>query len=179
MYISLQDLEKHTVRFEADIPSGEIEFDGKVKQASELHATGSAELLSGALGEIRMQGDLRVEMEGVCDRCVEAARYGVENHFDLVYMPASEVASGGEDEVDEAGVEVGYYDGSGLELNDVLREVVLLALPMRLICKEECRGICPICGQNRNQEDCGCEPESADDRWNKLKILRTEIGPQN
>lgn len=179
MYISLQDLEHRTVHFDVDIPAGKIDFDGKIKQASDLHAKGSAQLLNGSLGEIRMQGDLRAEMEGICDRCLEPAKYSVENHFDLVYMPAEEAAAGGEDEVDEAGVEVGYYEGSGLALNDVLREVILLALPMRLTCTDDCRGICPTCGQNRNQGDCGCEPESADDRWNKLKMLRAELGPHN
>jgi uncharacterized protein len=120
-----------------------------------------------------------VEVEGTCDRCAEAAKYPIDNHFDLVYMPASEAAVGGEDEIDEAGVEIGYYEGAGLELNEVLRELVLLALPMRLICSEDCRGICPVCGQNRNQSDCRCEPATADDRWSKLKMLRAEIGPHS
>ena len=73
-------------------------------------------------------------------------------------------------------VEVGYYEGNGLPLNDVLREVVLLALPMQLVCSEDCKGICPVCGQNRNQRACGCQPVAADDRWSKLKDLRAEIG---
>ena len=179
MYISLQDLELRTVRFNEDIPAGRIDFDSKLTQVSDLHAEGTAHLLNRSLGEIRMLGDLRVEMAGVCDRCVEAAKYSVANHFDLVYVPASEAAQGGEDEVDEAGVDVGYYEGNGIELNDVLREVVLLALPMQMVCSETCKGICPVCGQNRNQVECHCEPEAADDRWSKLRALRAEIGPHN
>ena len=58
MYISLQDLELRTVRFNADIPAGQIEFDKGVQQSSALHTEGTAQLLSGSLGEIRMQGDL-------------------------------------------------------------------------------------------------------------------------
>ncbi|HEX4169719.1 MAG TPA: DUF177 domain-containing protein [Bryobacteraceae bacterium] len=179
MFISLQDLELRAVKFQVEVPAGQIDFDSKLNQASNLHAEGAAQLLNDALGEIRVTGDLRVSIEGVCDRCLENAAYSVENHFDLIYMPADEVATGGEDEIDEAGAEVGYYEGSGLELNDVLREVVLLALPMRLVCQEDCKGICPVCGQNRNQADCGCEQKPSDDRWNKLKLLRAEFGSQN
>ncbi len=179
MFISLQQLQLRLVRFNSDIPAGEIEFDTKIKQSSELHAEGVAQLLNQSLGEIRVLGDLRVSVEGTCDRCLEPATYAIENHFDLVYMPATEAAVGGEDEIDEGGVEVGYYEGSGIELNDVLREVVLLALPMRLVCSEECKGICPTCGQNRNQAECDCEPVAGDDRWSKLKMLRAEIGPHN
>ncbi len=177
MYISLQELELRTVRFNVDIPSGQIEFDKHIGQSSPLHAEGTAQLLNRSLGEIRMQGDLRVQIDGTCDRCIEAASYSIENHFDLVYMPADEAAVGGEDEIDEAAIEVGYYEGNGIELNDVLREVVLLALPMRLVCREDCQGICPVCGQNRNQTNCHCEPAITDDRWSKLKLLRAEIGP--
>jgi uncharacterized protein len=94
-------------------------------------------------------------------------------------MPTSVATEGGEDEIDEAAVEVGYYEGNGLQLNDVLREVVLLALPMQLVCGESCKGICPVCGQNRNQRECGCQAAAVDDRWSKLKNLRAEIGQRN
>lgn len=179
MLISLHDLELRSVRFNVDIPSGDIDFDASIRQSSVLHAEGTAHLLNRSLGEIRVNGDLRVEMEGICDRCAEAATYSVENRFDLIYVPSKEAASAGEEEIDQAGIEVGYYDGNGLELNDVLREVVVLALPMRVVCSEDCKGICPVCGENRNQRDCGCRPEVADDRWSKLRALRAEIGPHN
>ena len=179
MFISLQELQQHSVRFNVDIPAGEIEFDGKVRQSVVLHAEGSAELLNHSLGEIRLQGDLQVTVDAACDRCLEPVSLPIRSPFDLVYMPASVAAEGGEDEIDEAAVEVGYYEGRGLELNDVLREVVLLALPMQLVCGETCKGICPVCGQNRNQRECGCQSAAADDRWTKLKELRAEIGQRN
>jgi uncharacterized protein len=81
--------------------------------------------------------------------------------------------------VDQGGIEVGYYEGSGLELNDVLREVVLLAVPMQLVCEETCKGICPDCGQNRNQIACDCHAKAVDDRWSKLHEIRAGSGSQN
>jgi uncharacterized protein len=179
VFIGLQELELRAVRFNVDLSPGKIDFESKITQASVLHAEGSARLLNRSVGEIRVEGTLRVDVEGICDRCVEPAIYAVENRFDLVYMPSAKDSAGGEREIDQAAVEVGFYEGSGLELNDILREVVLLALPMQMVCREDCKGICPTCGQNRNQQDCGCHPELADDRWSKLKALRAEIGPQN
>ena len=179
MLINLQELQQHSVRFTVDIPAGEIDFDNKVTQSSVLHAEGVAELMSHSLGDIRLQGDLQVTMDAPCDRCLEPVSLPIRSPFDLVYMPASEAAEGGEDEIDEDAVEVGFYEGNGVQLNDVLREVILLALPMQLVCSESCKGICPVCGQNRNQRECACQTAAADDRWNKLKDLRAEIGQRD
>lgn len=178
MFISLHELELRTVRFEVDIPADEIDYETDLRQSSVLHAEGSAQLLNHTLGEIRVQGKLAVTMQATCDRCLEAACFQIENPFDLIYLPAH-AASNGDDEIDRNAIEVGYYDGNGLPLNDVLREVVLLALPMQLVCSEACKGICPVCGQNRNQQDCGCQPRAVDDRWSKLKNFRAEVGPVN
>ena len=179
MLISLQELQLHGVRFRVDIPAGEIDFDNKIKQSSLLHAEGVAELLNHSFGEIRLQGNLQVTVDSPCDRCLEPVSLPIQSPFDLVYLPASEANEGGEEEIDDAAAEVGYYEGNGLQLNDVLREVVLLALPMQLVCSEGCKGICPVCGQNRNQCECVCQTTPVDDRWNKLKDLRAEIGQRN
>jgi DUF177 domain-containing protein len=179
MLISLQQLEHRPVPFEVDVPAEKLEYDGKLTQASVLHAKGTARLVSRSLGEIRIEGHLTVSMNAECDRCLEGAVVPLDRSFDLMYVPAEDAAASGEDEVDEAGIEVGYYEGQALELNDVLREVVLLALPMRVVCSDDCKGICPLCGQNRNQKNCDCRPVTADDRWNKLKSLKSEIGLRN
>jgi uncharacterized protein len=178
MFISLQQLERRPVRFKVDIPAGEIEYDSNTTQTSVLHAEGSARLLSRSLGEVRIEGNLSVTVEATCDRCLEAAALPINHRFDLVYMPSGE--SGAiDDEIDKAGIEVGYYEGNGLRLEEILREVVLLALPMRLVCSDACKGICPVCGLNRNQGDCGGHAEAVDDRWSQLKTFRAEIGPNN
>ena len=179
MFISLQELQLRAVRFRVDIPPGEIEYGNNITQSSVLHAQGTAELLNQSLGEIRVRGKLTLTGQALCDRCLESATFPIDKDFDLVYVPADEAASQAENEVDQAGIEVGYYEGGGLPLNDVLREVVLLALPMQLVCSEACKGICPSCGGNRNQSDCDCHAETVDDRWSKLKTLRAEVGPHN
>jgi len=178
VFISLQELELRDVRFDVKIPAGEIDFDGEIRHSSPLEARGEAHLLNRSLGEIRVQGDLSVVVDAACDRCLEAIRFPIENHFDLIYMPADE-AAGDEQETGQAGIEVGYYEGGRLDVEEMLREVALLAFPMRLVCGEACKGICPMCGQNRNQNDCACARQAPDERWSQLRSFRAEVGPHS
>lgn len=182
MFLSVRELEVRKVLFKTDFPPGEIDFqDKKIRQATTLHVEGSAELLSNTLGEIRVKGELNVEMEADCDRCLEPVRIPVKTEFDLFYRPTIHDSHLHEVAIDEAESEMGFYEGGGLELGDVLREHVLLTLPMQQICSEACRGICPQCGKNRNQGDCGCEVKPADDRWSALQSMKGMLptGSQN
>lgn len=177
--ISLQELQLHSVKFNVDIPAGEIEYDGRSKQVSALHAEGEAKLISNTLGEIRIHGRLNVDMEAPCDRCLETAHHSMDKTFDLLYCPSEQLEGGGEEEINEGDSEVAYYHGNRLDLSDILREVVLLAMPMQLVCSASCKGICPSCGQNRNLQECGCRAAAVDDRWSKLRTLRSEINSRN
>ena len=173
MFFHVRDLELKPVRFDVELPPGTIEFlDPKLQQAAPLHASGQAELVMGSLGEIRVKGQVQVSLQAECDRCLEPARFPVDSSFELYYRPVAE-GYGEEKAIDAGEAEMGFYEGDGLELNDVLREFVLLALPMQKLCNENCKGICPICGQNRNQKECQCHAETSDDRWAALKSLKS------
>jgi uncharacterized protein len=123
------------------------------------------------LGEVRIRAHVKVEMEADCDRCLEPATFPIDENFVLMYRPMADSAAE-EAELDADESEVGFYEGDGLELSDVLREYVLLGLPMQRLCSEACKGICPDCGQNLNQGQCPCEEKVMDDRWSSLKQLR-------
>ncbi len=174
MFISLKELELRSVAFSVAVAAGEIEFLDGLRQVGLLEAAGKAELQNAALEEIRVRGRLRTGMDGECDRCLDPARFAVEGEFDLRYRPARFAITAARDEVEIHGSEseIAFYDGEGIELNDVLREFVVLSLPMRKLCRGDCRGICPVCGRNRNASDCGCEAKPADDRWAALKQIR-------
>jgi uncharacterized protein len=173
MLISVSELERRRVRFETAFEPGLIEFlDERLWQLTPLETRGSAQLLDFEEGEIRINGSLGVVMGAECDRCLEEARIEVKSDFDLVYMPATDAPVAAETEVARDGLEVGFYEGPGLDLKEVVREQVLLAMPMQQVCNEACKGICPVCGQNRNQIECHCELKAADDRWAALKNLK-------
>ena len=77
-----------------------------------------------------------------------------------------------EEAIDEGESEIGFYENGGMELEDILREQILLALPMQRVCSDACKGICPICGKNRNEIACDCENgKVGDDRWAAFRNL--------
>ena len=172
MFLSVKELELRKIRFDETFQPGQIDFSGEdLEAATPLHATGVAELLPHTDGEIRIQGRYSVEMKSECDRCLGEARFPLNAGFDLFYRPAKEIAREDEIEIDEGQSEIGFYEGNGLELEDILREQVLLALPMQRTCREDCPGICPVCGKNRNESPCDCRIEKADNRWGALRDL--------
>jgi uncharacterized protein len=110
-------------------------------------------------------------MASQCDRCLQSARFPLDVGFDLYYRPASLIAREEEVEIDDSEAEIGFYEGGGIALEDILREQVLLALPMQRVCSEVCKGICPSCGTNRNESVCDCRVETTDDRWGALRKI--------
>jgi uncharacterized protein len=172
VFFHVRDLELKPARFDVELPPGSIEFlDPKLKQAGPLAAAGSVEMVSESLAEIRAKGHVKVRLQAECDRCLEPSDFLLDSSFELYYRPVAE--GYGEEKVLDAGeAEMGFYEGDGLELNDVLREFVLLTLPMQRLCSENCKGICPLCGQNRNQNNCSCPTTVSDNRWAALKELR-------
>lgn len=173
MFLSVKEMEQRKVRFDETYAAGQIDFSGEdLEQGSPLQVTGSAELVPHGEGEVRIQGRYTVEMTAQCDRCLGRARFPLDAGFDLLYRPTSFIAREEEVEIDEDEAEIGFYDGGGLELEDILREQVLLALPMQRVCSENCKGICPVCGRNRNESACECRVEDSQDRWSALRNLQ-------
>ena len=173
MFLSVKEMELRKIRFDETFAAGQIDFTGEnLEQSSPLHATGVTELLKHTDGELRIQGKYTVEMASQCDRCLGQARFPLAASFDLIYRPVAEIAREEEVEIDEDEAELGFYEGGGIKLEDILREQVLLALPMQRVCSEACKGICPVCGRNRNEGDCACAPPAMDDRWNALRSLK-------
>jgi uncharacterized protein len=172
MFLSVKEMELRKVRFDETLEAGQIDFAGEdLVQTSPLHAVGLGELLAHSDGELRIQGRYTVEMAAQCDRCLGQARFPLDATFDLFYKPTSAIAREEEVEIDDGEAEIGFYEGSGIELEDILREQVLLALPMQRVCSDDCKGICPACGKNRNETKCDCRTETTDDRWGALRNL--------
>jgi uncharacterized protein len=172
MFLSIKEMEVRKVRFAETFEPGQIDFqDVEVQQVGPLQVEGVAELLANSEGEVRIRGKLSVEMKSDCDRCLGEALYPLNADLDLFYRPMSYIARDEEIKIDEGEAEIGFYAGEGMELEDILREQVLLLLPMQKICREDCRGICPLCGKNRNEADCQCKVETADDRWKALRDI--------
>lgn len=124
------------------------------RQTAPLQMNATAELHG---TEIRIRGRLTTRLETSCDRCLGNVELPIDREFDLYYRPVQAIAREEEIEIPEDDMEVGFYSGDGIELADVAVEQVILSVPMKVICRAECRGLCPVCGANLNTTQCNCK----------------------
>lgn len=119
----------------------------------------------------RLVGAAQTVLELPCSRCLEPYWLPVTALIDLRYLPASEMKTEEEREIEEEDFEVSYYRDDQIDLTELLREQFYLALPMKPLCREECRGLCPQCGANLNVAACECRPRWEDPRLAPLRRL--------
>ena len=124
--------------------------------------------------KFRLVGAAKTELELVCSRCLEPFRLTVDAPFDIRYLPFSAASTDPEREVEEEDLETGYYREDQIDLNQLLREQFYLALPMKPLCQEDCKGLCAQCGTNLNLGSCDCAPAWEDPRLAGLKGLKRE-----
>jgi uncharacterized protein len=123
--------------------------------------------------KFRLVGTVRTELELACSRCLEPFRLPVDATFDQRYLPQTDAMAEQESEVGEDDLETSFYRDEQIDLNELLREQFYLALPMKPLCREECKGLCPQCGTNLNIGTCDCVPAWEDPRLAALRQLKT------
>jgi uncharacterized protein len=181
MFLDIKELELHPLEFAEEFPPLTFDLGGEAHQKGALKASGHAEVVEEhhgkheVLKDIRLRGKLSAQLELQCARCLESVPQEIKREFELLYRPLGSDAGRDELSVTDAEAEIGYYQGEGILLEDVLREQVLLALPLKVTCREECKGLCPQCGKNLNQEQCSCSVEMEDPRWAALKEVRSRL----
>lgn len=121
--------------------------------------------------EVFVNGHVETRAKVECDRCLQPVEMPVNTDFALEYIPGSEYESGSAAELTEAEMSVSVFDGEAIDVDEIVKEQVLLAVPTRMLCREDCKGICPECGTDRNTGDCNCTTEDIDPRWAALKKL--------
>jgi len=121
--------------------------------------------------KVRLTGRVQTTLETECGRCLESIRIPVDAALDLLLLPASDNKGEAEGEVREDDLGVSFYRDETLDLGDVMREQFYLSVPMKPLCREDCLGLCPVCGVNRNREACACRTDWVDPRLEALKKL--------
>ena len=120
----------------------------------------------------RLRGSLRCAIERLCDRCLVEVSLPLEIDFDLLYAPAEELEDRtGEVELGERDLDLSVFQHDQIDLDALVLEQIELQVPIRLLCREECRGLCPQCGADWNTEQCACPPP-IDPRWESLAGLQ-------
>ncbi len=115
-----------------------------------------------------VRGGLAARVPLTCGRCVESYTVTVRPTVDARFVPAP-ATRGEERELGADDLETDVYQHGTLDLTALLETETTLALPMKPLCRESCRGLCPVCGGNRNTTDCACERPAPDPRWAALK----------
>lgn len=121
--------------------------------------------------EVFVNGHVDTRVQAECDRCLQPVELPVSADFALEYIPGSEYESTEVAELTEAEMSVAVFDGQAIDVDEIVKEQILLAVPTRMLCREDCKGICPECGTDRNTGDCNCVAKDIDPRWAALKNL--------
>ena len=181
MEFKVSELEREPIDFDLELAPGAVDFGDEAEQAGQLASAGRAEVLHehrgprDSVADIRLRGRFAGRFQVPCARCVEPVEIPLGADFDLIFRPAAADAEATERSITAPETEIGYYQKDSLSLEDVLREQVLLSLPVRTLCKPDCKGLCPRCGENRNSRPCNCEEGPSDLRWEALAGLRSRI----
>jgi len=121
--------------------------------------------------KFRLVGTVETDLELACGRCLDPFRLHVHAPFDVRYLPASTASTETEREVEDEDLGTSFYRNDQIDLSELMREQFYLVLPMKPLCREECRGLCSQCGTNLNTGTCDCAPDWEDSRLAGLKGL--------
>ncbi len=169
MKIDLDQLEQQPVEFDCRLDLEPERLDpSQVAERVEVRVVGSVRRQrSGWLLDAAVEGSGAL----LCSRCLAPVPWQVEESFSIHLLPAEDAPQEEEVDLTEDELDAHFITDRVLDLEDVAADQVMLALPMRVLCRDDCAGLCPTCGADRNRgESCRCEPES-DPRWAALRDL--------
>ncbi|MDX9745123.1 MAG: DUF177 domain-containing protein [Syntrophales bacterium] len=126
------------------------------------------------MDSILVEGDIDTEIETDCSLCLEKALIPVKNRFRYTLIPRRESVRE-EKELTAEDMEVEFYDEETIDLAPIILEQIVLQIPMRVLCRDNCRGLCPQCGTNLNTSSCSCGEKKFDERLGALKNLKLKF----
>ena len=122
----------------------------------------------------RLVGRVRTTIELTCSRCLEGFSLVVDEAFDVLFLPHAETSTAEERAVEDDDLSTAYYSDNVIDLGQLVQEQCYLVVPMKPLCSEACRGLCPECGINLNTASCDCRPIWVDPRLAVLHNLRKD-----
>jgi uncharacterized protein len=155
--------------FDLIIEPNLIDLDGDIGSLTKpLQVIGT---LTKKLVQIDVEGKINGEIELICSRCLENTSTKIENSFEVAFVTKDYFTTETEAELTDEDLDVSLYDGETIDLIELAREQLLLEVPTHFVCKTDCKGLCPKCGTNLNNQTCNCDTKEIDPRWAKLKEL--------
>jgi len=170
MYIDLKEVTREGLHLSREV---DLTLPPSIEEEVEVLNPCLVELKVTPIGtKYRIVGSISLKLRLQCSRCLESYPFDLFCDFDLLYLPIEVMPSEASVELEDKDANVTYYREDKIELLELLREQVLLAFPMKPICSEECKGLCPHCGANLNISSCNCKEASIDPRLEKLKKIK-------
>jgi len=124
--------------------------------------------------QFHLTGTIRTTLELPCSRCLEPFTSPVDASFDLRYQPHALNTGNDEREIEEDDLSTAFYENDEIDLGQLMREQFYLSVPMKPLCQDGCRGLCPVCGTNLNRGTCACKQDWEDPRLAVLRNLKHE-----
>ena len=121
--------------------------------------------------EILLRGNIKTQLELECGRCLKHFLYPVNENFQTIFQPFSPGSTEEEIELTKDKLDIEFYKDDVIDLTEIVREQILVSIPIMPLCDKACQGLCPKCGQNLNRNKCFCTIETIDPRWAKLQAL--------
>ena len=169
MRIELVNLEHGRADFAHVYQPDELgSFDERVQVVAPVEVTGTVRL---ERTEVFVNGHIETRAQVECDRCLQRVETPVHADFDLQYITGTDYESTAAAELTEDDLSVSVFDGEAIDVDEIVKEQILLAVPTRMLCRPDCKGICPDCGIDKNSGDCVCGTDDVDPRWAALKNL--------
>lgn len=128
-------------------------------------------------GTVEADGTFRGELTSICGRCLVPFNDPISGDVEALFLPSEEALIEAKEEADDA-LYVGQIEDQAVDLGSIVRQDVLVQCPMRPLCRDDCEGLCPECGTNLNEDDCGHEQEMTDPRLSKLEEIAEEISDE-
>jgi uncharacterized protein len=171
MRIELAQLEDGKAEFAKSYEPDALALDDeRFKLCGPASVSGKVRL-SGA--EVIVKGHLDSCIAVDCDRCLRPIKLPVAADFELEYISGSDYEIDRNLELTEDLMSISVFDGESIDVDEIVKEQLFLAVPTRSLCKEDCKGFCPTCGADKNAAECGCESSEIDPRWAVLKDLKS------
>lgn len=170
MIIDLIKLEKSPFEFNFTLAPAEIDLESEIAKLKDK--TLIRGILTKQIAETDVSGNISADIEIECTRCLTPVEKSLEIPFRAVFIAPEHYLEDKETELGADDLDVSIVENDEINLTEIVREQILLNLPEQVFCREDCKGLCPVCGINKNTQSCDCEEKEIDPRWQGLRELK-------
>lgn len=164
MIIALEDIpeEGMDLSLDRDVSFASIEVSGPLQGSLFLQKAGNVLLVKGAVKAL---------LACTCNLCLEDFGLPVSLDMDTACVPVKDMETQDKKELSPDALDESFYEDDRIDIITLIEEQILLTIPMKAVCRDECKGLCPSCGTNLNMSACGCVKKAVDPRFQKLKDI--------